>query len=56
MENIGIYIHIPFCKQKCSYCDFVSFANKETYEQQYIETVKKEIEYKAKTKYQISTI
>lgn len=18
----GIYLHIPFCKQKCSYCDF----------------------------------
>ena len=56
MENIGIYIHIPFCKQKCSYCDFVSFANKETYEHEYIEAVKKEIEYKSKTKYNISTI
>ena len=21
----GIYIHIPFCKQKCFYCDFLSF-------------------------------
>ena len=21
----GIYIHIPFCKQKCSYCDFASY-------------------------------
>lgn len=21
------YVHIPFCVQKCSYCDFVSFAN-----------------------------
>jgi len=21
----GIYIHIPFCKQKCTYCDFASF-------------------------------
>ncbi len=21
----GIYVHIPFCKQKCSYCDFASF-------------------------------
>ena len=20
----GIYIHIPFCKQKCAYCDFCS--------------------------------
>ncbi len=23
----GIYIHIPFCKQKCAYCDFASFPN-----------------------------
>lgn len=21
-EGLGVYIHIPFCKQKCSYCDF----------------------------------
>ncbi len=24
----GIYIHIPFCRHKCSYCDFVSFPDK----------------------------
>ena len=29
MREIGIYVHIPFCKQKCYYCDFISFANKE---------------------------
>ena len=23
-EQTGIYIHIPFCKSKCSYCDFYS--------------------------------
>ncbi|MBO4384728.1 MAG: radical SAM family heme chaperone HemW [Clostridia bacterium] len=21
----GIYVHIPFCKKKCAYCDFISF-------------------------------
>ena len=24
----GIYLHIPFCKWKCAYCDFYSIANK----------------------------
>lgn len=27
MKNISIYIHIPFCKGKCYYCDFISFPN-----------------------------
>lgn len=22
----GIYVHIPFCRQKCLYCDFNSYA------------------------------
>ena len=26
MEKLGIYIHIPFCKKKCKYCDFISFS------------------------------
>ena len=24
----GIYVHIPFCKSKCRYCDFASFPDK----------------------------
>ncbi len=24
--NAGIYIHIPFCRQKCAYCDFYSLS------------------------------
>ena len=27
-EKLGIYIHIPFCKSKCGYCDFCSHAPK----------------------------
>ena len=26
--SLGLYIHIPFCRQKCAYCDFLSFACK----------------------------
>ena len=45
MENkeLGIYIHIPFCKQKCYYCDFVSFSNKQNFVENYVEAVKTEI-------------
>ena len=47
MENkeIGIYVHIPFCKRKCHYCDFVSYSNKESKIEKYIQAVKKEIEF-----------
>ena len=24
-SRLGIYIHIPFCRTKCAYCDFYSF-------------------------------
>ena len=44
IEKIGAYIHIPFCKQKCYYCDFLSFANKKEYEEKYVESLIKEIE------------
>ena len=26
---LGIYIHVPFCRSKCQYCDFYSVTNKE---------------------------
>ena len=47
MENkeLGIYIHIPFCQHKCDYCDFVSFSNKQEFIENYVEAVKKEINY-----------
>ena len=27
--NVGLYVHIPFCAAKCSYCDFYSLAHRE---------------------------
>ena len=28
-KRLGLYLHIPFCKSKCAYCDFYSFVPKE---------------------------
>lgn len=44
MKKLALYIHFPFCKQKCYYCDFKSFANKEMYVDSYINALCKEIE------------
>ena len=30
MKLLGLYIHIPFCRQKCVYCDFYSLAGNES--------------------------
>jgi oxygen-independent coproporphyrinogen-3 oxidase len=38
----GIYIHIPFCKSKCAYCNFFSLAS-ESKINDYVEALKKEI-------------
>jgi oxygen-independent coproporphyrinogen-3 oxidase len=41
--NIGLYIHIPFCQQKCLYCDFPSHANLAHLYQPYITALCQEI-------------
>jgi len=43
----SLYIHLPFCKQKCNYCDFVSFAGKEELIDEYVEALIKEIQNSA---------
>ena len=39
----GIYIHIPFCKQKCTYCDFHFSTTFEEYRQKMIESIANEL-------------
>ena len=48
MENIGIYVHIPFCMQKCYYCDFTSYPNKLSKQEDYVQALKDEIKERSK--------
>lgn len=51
-KNIGLYIHIPFCRAKCHYCDFNSYAGMDEYVEPYFKALKREIDlYGEKLKY-----
>ncbi|NLE25325.1 MAG: radical SAM protein, partial [Clostridiaceae bacterium] len=48
MKKLGLYIHIPFCIQKCNYCDFLSFEHiKEEDMNSYADAAAAEIENKS---------
>lgn len=58
MNNIGLYLHIPFCVSKCPYCDFYSFRSDESKKSAYVNALKlciseysKKINCKADTLY-----
>lgn len=46
MDRFGVYVHIPFCKQKCKYCDFISFASYKEKYKEYVECLINEIRNK----------
>lgn len=43
-DLLGFYVHIPFCVQKCRYCDFLSFAGGESVQEKYADALCLEIE------------
>ena len=43
MKPLALYIHIPFCRSKCIYCDFASWSNREECRDEYLNALKQEL-------------
>ena len=46
-KPLSVYVHIPFCVQKCLYCDFLSGKADEETKERYVEALLREIEAEA---------
>ena len=57
-KDLGLYIHIPFCVQKCGYCDFLSWKGTKEEQEAYVAALEKEIRsYREFAKgYRVSTV
>ena len=40
---LGLYLHIPFCRQRCLYCDFITYAGREDFIPAYVKALRDEI-------------
>ena len=54
---LGLYIHIPFCRTKCLYCDFCSFVSRDDGERErYVDALLREIHERGTDKYAVDTV
>ncbi len=44
MKEIGLYVHIPFCRSKCLYCDFNSYECREGDSEDYVAALLRELD------------
>jgi oxygen-independent coproporphyrinogen III oxidase len=42
-QTVAVYVHVPFCHHRCSYCDFNIYAGMKSLYEPYVEAVAKEI-------------
>ncbi|MDO7204115.1 hypothetical protein Q5M85_08125 [Paraclostridium bifermentans] len=42
---LGLYIHVPFCAQKCYYCDFNSYKINSNQKKEYLINIEREMKF-----------
>lgn len=56
-RNLGLFIHIPFCRTKCLYCDFCSFVSRDEQQREaYVGALLREIEARGTKDYSVDTV
>jgi oxygen-independent coproporphyrinogen-3 oxidase len=45
IRPFSLYVHIPFCAQKCPYCDFNTYATAKIPEREYVDSLCREVEF-----------
>lgn len=43
MKPLALYVHVPFCRSKCVYCDFASYPNREGCIPEYLAALRQEL-------------
>lgn len=55
-KELQLYIHIPFCKSKCQYCDFLSFSSDAEEIERYVTMLMREIEREETEGYIVTSV
>jgi len=56
-QPLGLYVHVPFCRTKCTYCDFTAFAGLGHRANDYLEAVDREAAFRAsRTRRPVTTV
>jgi putative oxygen-independent coproporphyrinogen III oxidase len=56
MSDLSIYLHIPFCRHRCSYCSFTSYEGRESEIPRYVSALEQELKHRTIPGARVKTI
>ena len=54
--RLGLYLHLPFCRSRCAYCDFCSSVGREAEIPRYVDALLREMEARPADGYTVDTV